>query len=125
MKLVSRFLMLLLLGASVLAQTPGKPAPSAAIEGIVTRDPDGQPVKKALIELIGENQAETGDYTAVTGTDGIFRIENIIPGRYHLFAERSGLLDTDKQRGRSEGRVLTLTAGQDVRTFKFACWLLP
>ena len=115
MKLISRFLVLILLGTSVLAQTPAKPDPSATIEGTVTRDPDGQPVKKALIELIGENQAEAGDYTAVTGADGLFRIENIIPGRYHLFAERSGLLDTDKQRGRSEGRILTLTAGQDVK----------
>lgn len=115
MKLISRFLMLILLGASAPAQMPAKPAPSAAIEGTVTRDPDGQPVKKALIELIGENQAEAGDYTAVTGADGLFRIENVIPGRYHLFAERSGLLDADKQRGRNEGRILTLTSGQEVK----------
>ena len=115
MKLISRFLMLILLGASAPAQMPAKPAPSAAIEGTVTRDPDGQPVKKALIELIGENQAEAGDYTAVTGADGLFRIENVIPGRYHLFAERSGLLDADKQRGRNEGRTLTLAAGQEVK----------
>lgn len=116
MNLVSRFLLsMILLGASVLAQTAAKFAPSAAIGGIVTRDPDGQAVKKALIELIGENQAEAGDYTALTGPDGLFRIENIIPGRYHLFAERSGLLDTDKQRGRTEGRILTLMAGQDVK----------
>lgn len=111
MNLVSRFLMLVLLGASLFAQTAAKPA---AIEGIVTRDPDGQPVKKAVIELIAENQAEAGNYTAVTGLDGAFRIENIIPGRYHLFTERPGLLDTDKQRGRSEGRILTLAAGQEV-----------
>ena len=111
MNLVSRFLMLSLLGTSVLAQTTLKPA---LIEGIVTRDPDGQPVKKALIELIAENQSEAGNYTAVTGPDGAFRIENIIPGRYHLFTERTGLLDTDKQRGRTEGRILTLTAGQEV-----------
>jgi len=115
MKRIVPFLILILLGTSVLAQTPAPPASSATIEGMVTRDPDGQPVKKALIELIGENQAEAGDYTAVTGADGFFRIENIIPGRYHLFAERSGLLDTDKQRGRSEGRILTLTSGQEVK----------
>lgn len=112
MNLVSRFLMLILLGASVSAQTAAKPA---VIEGIVTRDPDGQPVKKALIELIAENQTEAGNYTAVTGPDGTFRIENIIPGRYHLFTERTGLLDTDKQRGRNEGRILALTAGQEVK----------
>jgi len=113
MNLVSRFLLcLIVLGTSVFAQTATKPA---AIEGIVTRDPDGQPVKKALIELIAENQTEAGNYTAVTGPDGAFRIENIIPGRYHLFTERTGLLDTDKQRGRTEGRILALTAGQEVK----------
>src|SRR5215469_10014124 len=113
MNVVSRFLLcLIVLGTSVLAQTAVKPA---AIEGIVTRDPDGQPVKKALIELIAEHQSEAGDYTAVTGPDGTFRIENIIPGRYHLFTERTGLLDTDKQRGRTEGRILSLTAGQEVK----------
>src|SRR5215472_16529721 len=112
MNLVSRFLILILLIASVGAQTGPKPA---LIEGIVTRDPDGQPVKKALIELIAENQSEAGNYTAVAGPDGAFRIENIVPGRYHLFTERTGLLDTDKQRGRTEGRILTLTAGQEVK----------
>ena len=91
-----------------------KPASRATVEGIVTKDPDSQPVKKALIELIAENQAEGGDYTALTAADGSFRIENILPGRYHLFAERSGFLDADKNRGRNEGRILALRAGQDL-----------
>lgn len=42
------------------------------IEGIVIREPGSEPVKKALIELIAENQAEGGDHTAVTGADGMF-----------------------------------------------------
>jgi protocatechuate 3,4-dioxygenase beta subunit len=87
----------------------------AAIEGVVTKDPDSQPVKKALIELIAENQSQGGDYTATTGADGGFRIENILPGRYHLFAERTGLLDSDKHRAHPDGRILTLTAGQEVK----------
>src|SRR5262249_20835059 len=108
-------LSLALFGSGLFAQTtPNAPA-RATVAGVVTRDPDGAPVKKALIELIGENQAEAGDYTAMTGPDGAFRIEDVIPGRYHLFAERTGLLDTDKQRGRSEGRLLTITAGQEVK----------
>src|SRR5262252_6595744 len=108
-------LSLILLGASALAQNAANSPARATVEGFVTRDPDGTPVKKALIELIGENQAEAGDYTAMTGPDGLFRIENVIPGRYHLFAERTGLLDTDKQRGRNEGRLLTITAGREVK----------
>src|SRR5579864_2826579 len=116
MRPISRFLLCMILSsASVFAQAPVKPAANAVIAGMVIRDPDGQPVKKALIELIAENQAEAGDYTALSAADGTFRIDSIIPGRYHLFAERSGLLDSDKQRGRSDGRILTLTAGQELK----------
>jgi protocatechuate 3,4-dioxygenase beta subunit len=119
MRVFSRFLLsLALLGTSVFAQTaPNAPA-RATVEGIVTRDPDGMPVKKALIELIAENQTEAGDYTAMTGPDGTFRIEDVMPGRYHLFAERTGLLDVDKQRGHSDGRMLTITAGQEVKDIR-------
>jgi len=100
----------------LLTQTSVPAAPTkATIEGIVTREPGGEPVKKALIELIAENQAEGGDYTAVTGPDGMFHIEGIAPGRYHLFAERTGFLEVDKHHNRSEGRVLTLAAGQELK----------
>ena len=106
---------LIFLTATAFAQSAGNLPARATVEGFVTRDPEGAPVKKALIELIGENQAEAGDYTAMTGPDGTFRIEDVVPGRYHLFAERTGLLDTDKQRGHTEGRLLTITAGQEVK----------
>jgi len=110
--------LILLLGAGAVAQIPSsaaKPARRAVIEGVVTKDPGGEPVKKAVIELIAENQAEGGDYTAVTGADGGFHIEGIAPGRYRLFAERTGLLEFDKHHARSEGRVLTLAAGQELK----------
>jgi protocatechuate 3,4-dioxygenase beta subunit len=114
MKLSSAFLLTALLSLGLFAQNAATKS-RAAIEGLVIRDPDGQPVKKALIELIAENQAEAGDYTALTGLDGAFRIEGIVPGRYHLFAERTGMLDAEKERGRTDGRILTLTAGQELR----------
>lgn len=107
-----------LLLANALAQNSGavaEPSHLAAIQGTVIKEPDGQAVKKALIELIAENQSEGGDYTATSAADGSFRIENILPGRYHLFAERNGFLEIEKQRGRSEGRRLTLVAGQEVK----------
>jgi carboxypeptidase family protein len=113
MKLASALLLSVFLSGGVFAQDATKSR--ATIEGIVTRDPDSQPVKKALIELIADNQAQGGNYTTLTAPDGAFRIENITPGRYHLFAERSGFLDTDKQRGRTDGRTLTLTTGQELK----------
>jgi Carboxypeptidase regulatory-like domain len=87
----------------------------AVVTGIVTKDPGSEPVKKALIELIAESQSDGGNYTALTGADGGFRIENILPGRYRLFVERTGYQEVDKHRKRSDGRVLTLGAGQELK----------
>jgi len=87
----------------------------ATVAGIVTREPGSDPVKKALVELIADSQSEGGNYTALTGADGSFRIESIVPGRYHLSVERNGYQEIDKHRHRSEGRVLTLSAGQDLK----------
>jgi hypothetical protein len=87
----------------------------ASVAGIVTKDTGGEPVKKALVELIAENQAAAGNHTALTGADGTFHMDNIAPGRYRLFAERTGYLEVDKHRPRSDGRLLTLSAGQEIK----------
>ncbi len=87
----------------------------ATLTGLVTKDPGSEPVKKALIELITESQSDGGNYTALSGVDGGFRIENILPGRYRLFVERAGYQEVDKHQKRSEGRVLTLGAGQELK----------
>ena len=116
MKPLLAFLAMLLLAISGSAQNPApKPETRATLEGSVVKDPGSEPVKKALVELIAENQQEGGDYTATTGAEGAFRIEGIIPGRYRLFVERTGLLETDKRHGRSEGRMLTLSSGQELK----------
>ena len=82
---------------------------------MVTKEPGSEAVKKAVIELIAENQSDGGNYTALTGADGSFQIEGIVPGRYHLFVERLGYLEVEKHRSRTEGRVLTLSAGQELK----------
>ncbi len=89
----------------------------ATLSGIVAKDPGSEPVKKALIELIAESQSDGGNYTAVTGVDGSFRIENIVPGRYRMFVERPGFQEIDKHHRRTEGRTLALSAGQEMKDF--------
>jgi protocatechuate 3,4-dioxygenase beta subunit len=107
--------------AALSAQSPPSSAAQtsthaqATLSGIITKDPGSEPLKKALIELIAESQSDGGNYTALTGADGSFRIENIVPGRYRLFVERSGFQEIDKHRRRTEGRVLTLSAGQELK----------
>jgi hypothetical protein len=90
-----------------------KPAAPATIEGIVTKDPGSEPVKKAVIELIAENQQSGGNYTTVTNADGFFHVGGIAPGRYHLFAERAGYVEGIHHGSR--GHILTLAAGQDLK----------
>jgi hypothetical protein len=119
MKLAHSCLLTVLLGTgALLAQTPFAqvaPASRAVVTGTVTKDPGSEPLKKALIELIAESQNNGGNYTALSGVDGGFRIENIVPGRYRLFVERTGYQEIDKQHRRSEGRVLTLNSGQELK----------
>jgi protocatechuate 3,4-dioxygenase beta subunit len=127
MKLACASLLGLLLGAGpILAQTTTIENSSASrqmthgsaaatVAGIVTKDPGGEPIKKALVELIAENQTAGGNHTALTGADGAFHMDDIAAGRYRLFAERTGYLEVDKHRPRSDGRLLTLTAGQELR----------
>jgi Carboxypeptidase regulatory-like domain len=90
-------------------------ASRATLRGVVAKDPGGEAVKKVLMELIAENQNEGGNYTAVTEADGSFHIEGILPGRYRLFAERTGYQEVDSHRRRTDGLVITLGAGQEVK----------
>ena len=90
------------------AKEPGK----ASLAGSVVKEPGGEPLKKAIIELIGENQEEGGNYTATSDQDGQFKIANIHAGRYKMFVERPGYIEVDKQRRRSQGVSLTFKAGE-------------
>src|SRR5215475_12550940 len=104
--------------ASVSAQTDGneaKTSPKASIQGAVVKEPSGEPLKKAIIELIAENQEEGGNYTATSDQEGHFAISDIAPGRYRIFVERTGFLEVDEKRRRSEGLLLSLEAGQELK----------
>lgn len=113
-------ILIALLGMSALTSvaqvyTGSNATATAAIAGVVIKDPGSEPVKKAVIELIAEDQQQGGNYTTVTGADGNFRIEGVAPGRYHLFAERVGYVEATKGGGRSRGRILTVVGGQDLK----------
>jgi hypothetical protein len=117
---VAPFWLVMLAAAALSAQSSPTAAQASAparatLSGIVTKDPGSEPVKKALVELIAESQVTGGNYTAITGADGSFRIENILPGRYRMFAARTGFQEIDKRHHRTDGRTLTLAAGQEMK----------
>jgi hypothetical protein len=99
------------------AQSPALSAekPKASLEGSVIKEPGGEPLKKTILELIGENQDQSGNYTATSDPDGKFKITGIEAGRYHLFVERTGYLAVDDKRRQSSGVVLSFDAGQEIK----------
>src|SRR5215469_6526401 len=60
---------------------------SGALRG-VTKGPEGQPVGHA--EVTVHNMAESSDLTVVSGSDGIFLLAALTPGRYQLTAKTEG-----------------------------------
>jgi len=107
----------LVLAGTVFAQEvlSAKETGKASLEGRVVKEPSGEPVKKAIIELIGQDQQENGNYTATSDQEGHFQIHGIEPGRYQMFAERTGFIEVDQKRRRSRGLYLSFSAGQELK----------
>ncbi len=113
-----------LLTAILAAQTtaPNAPAPNdkdkdkepakCMVAGQVVQEPGGRPIRKATIELTPVDQEDGTTYTADTDPEGRFKIDNIKPGQYTLWAEHSGFSRMAKQR---RGRSLTLDPGQELK----------
>jgi protocatechuate 3,4-dioxygenase beta subunit len=100
--------------AQMAAADPKAPA-KASLRGNVIKEPDGEPLKKAIVEVIAENQEEGGNYTATSDQEGHFKITDIQPGRYRIFVERTGYIEVDEKHRRSEGLVISLDAGQELK----------
>jgi Carboxypeptidase regulatory-like domain len=68
-----------------------KDGTALTIQGTVLQKPQGQPVKKATVQLIG--QAGQWQYSAVTDADGRFIVEGVKPGRYVMMVEHAGFIE--------------------------------
>src|SRR5208283_3320601 len=111
------FLLTALLPAS--AQEPGSAAKVSSIAGAVVKEPSSEPLKKVLVQVVAENQKEGGYYTASTDAEGHFRIENVTPGRYRIFTERTGFVGVNGRGLKSDVNVVTVPAGQSVEDLLF------
>jgi protocatechuate 3,4-dioxygenase beta subunit len=84
----------------------------SSIAGTVVKEPGSEPLKKVLVQIVAENQKEGGNYTASTDADGHFRVENVTPGRYRIFVERTGFVGVNERGLKSDLNVFTVQAGQ-------------
>jgi hypothetical protein len=85
----------------------------------VVQEPGSQPLKKVLVQVVAEDQKQGGNYTASTDADGHFRIENVLPGRYRVFIERTGFAGVNGRGLKSDVNVFTVQAGQPVADLLF------
>jgi protocatechuate 3,4-dioxygenase beta subunit len=111
------FLLLSALLASARAPVPA--ANTSSIAGTVVKEPGGQPLKKVLVQVAAEDQKQGGNYSATTDADGHFRIENVAPGRYRLFLEKTGLVEVNGRGFKADGNVFTVQAGHGVEDLLF------
>jgi hypothetical protein len=109
------FLVSIMLSAS--AQEPLPAAKTSSITGAVVKEPGSEPLKKVLVQVIAEHQGES--YTASTDADGHFRIDNVAPGRYSIFFEKTGFAGVNGRGLKSDTNVLTVQAGQSLEDLLF------
>jgi protocatechuate 3,4-dioxygenase beta subunit len=92
---------------------------TASVAGAVVKEPGSQPLKKALLHLIAEDQKQGGNYTADTDSEGRFRFEKVEPGRYRLLLEKTGFHQINPRGHLAEGSTLTVQAGEDIHDLLF------
>ncbi len=102
------------------AQAAGpKNATSTSIAGMVLKEPGSEPMKKVVLQIIAEDQKAGASYTASTDPDGHFRVDDVRPGRYRIFLERSGYVSVNDRGSKSEVTVLSIRLGQSVDNLVF------
>jgi protocatechuate 3,4-dioxygenase beta subunit len=91
------------------------PANTASIEGIVAKEPGSEPLKKVLLQVIAEDQADGSNYTATTDSDGRFRVEKMAAGHYRVYLEKTGYVEINSRGGKSDGHLLSLRDGEAIK----------
>ena len=101
------------------AQQSAPAASASSIAGTVVKEPGSEPLKKVLVQVVAEDQKQGGNYSATTDADGHFRIENIAPGRYRLFLEKTGLVEVNGRGIKADANIFTVQAGHAVEDLLF------
>jgi len=101
------------------AQDPPPAPKTSSIAGVVAKEPGSEPVKKVLVQVVAENQKAGGNYTASTDAEGHFHIDNVEPGRYHIFFERARFVAVNERGRKADGSVLAIQSGQSIEGLFF------
>ena len=110
---------LLLIPACAFAQDSSEKPKAASIEGMVVKDPGSEPLKKVMVQVFTEEQSAGSNYSETTDSDGRFQIENVEPGRYRVYLEKTGYVEINSRGRKSEVTALTVNPGQQIKDLLF------
>ena len=89
------FCLVLVPGAYAIQSNPPGQSPRLSIRGKVLQESDGQPIRKANVQLNGRKGPTPAQYSAVTDAEGQFTIEDVQPGQYSVVVERPGFVQSN------------------------------
>jgi protocatechuate 3,4-dioxygenase beta subunit len=92
--LVLGFSVILLLITHTTQAPPQEQASTPSIQGKVLQEPDGQPIRKANVQLNGQKGPASSQYSATTDAEGKFEIDDVQPGHYVVVVERPGFVQS-------------------------------
>ncbi|HKC70851.1 MAG TPA: carboxypeptidase-like regulatory domain-containing protein, partial [Terriglobales bacterium] len=110
-----------------LAAQSAAPQPNQAtqnlctVAGKIVTAAEGTPLKSAHVMLMAENSGrEPRTYGTTTDASGVFSLKNVAPGRYRLFAERTGYVSQQYHSSDTQsGALLGLQPRQQVSDILF------
>jgi len=87
------FSLVLVPSACAMQASPEK-ASTPSIHGSVLQEPDGQPIRKANVQLNSRTGPSAAQYSANTDAEGQFTIDDVQPGQYLVVVERPGFVQS-------------------------------
>jgi protocatechuate 3,4-dioxygenase beta subunit len=92
--LILGFSLILVAIAHANQASPQEQTSAPSIQGKVLQEPDGQPIRKANVQLSGQKGPANSQYSATTDAEGKFEIDDVQPGHYDVIVERPGFVQS-------------------------------
>ena len=95
--LIMAFSLILVPIAGAIQARPPEQASTPSIQGKVLKEPDGQPIRKANVQLYGRKRPTGSNYSAISDAQGQFTIDGVQPGQYVVVVERPGFVQSNRR----------------------------
>ena len=95
--LIMAFSLILVPIAGAIQASPPEQASTPSIQGKVLKEPDGQPIRKANVQLYGRKRPTGSNYSAISDAQGQFTIDGVQPGQYVVVVERPGFVQSNRR----------------------------